>query len=189
MLAWPGLLIAALWLVWVAYWVMAARSAKHVEAREPLLGRLVFLAVMLLVAVLIAGHRWPQWLLVQVVPGGWIRYWCAVFLVIVGLAFSIWARAVLGTNWSGVVAVKVDHELIVRGPYRWVRHPIYTGALLALLGSGLAAGQCRGLVAFAIALIALWLKSRAEERWMTREFGERYVAYRQATRALLPFVL
>lgn len=189
MRAWPALLIAALWLIWLAYWVIAARNAKRAAAREPLLPRLVFLTTMLLVAVLIAGHRWPQWLLVQVVPGGWIRYWSAVFVVIIGLAFSIWARAVLGANWSGVVAVKVDHELVVGGPYQWVRHPIYTGALTALLGSGLAAGQSRGLVALAIALIALWLKSRAEERWMLREFDERYVAYRQSTWALLPFIL
>ncbi|HTC52117.1 MAG TPA: isoprenylcysteine carboxylmethyltransferase family protein [Steroidobacteraceae bacterium] len=186
---WPALLIAALWLIWIAYWVIAARAAKRVEAREPLLGRLVFLAAMLLVAVLIGGHRWPQWLMQPLIPGGWARYWFAVSLVIVGLGFSIWARMVLGANWSGVVAVKVDHELVMDGPYRWVRHPIYTGALMALLGSGLAAGQARGLVAFLIALLALWLKSRAEERWMLREFAERYAAYRRTTWALLPLVL
>jgi protein-S-isoprenylcysteine O-methyltransferase Ste14 len=187
--AWPGLLIAALWLIWGAYWIIAAFNAKREQVREPLLGRLIFLASLLLVVVLIAGHRWPQWLMVQVVPGGWTRYWIAVFLVIVGMAFSIWARGILGTNWSGVVALKVDHELIVDGPYRWVRHPIYTGILIALLGSGLAAGQVRGLLAFVIALIALWIKSRAEERWMLREFGDRYAAYRQSTWALLPLVL
>ena len=189
MRAWPGLLIAALWLIWIGYWVVAARGAKPVEAREPLPARLLFLASMLLTAVLIGGHRWPQWLLQQVVPGGWTRYWCAVALVIGGLAFSIWARAVLGANWSGIVAVKVDHELVVRGPYRRVRHPIYTGVLVALLGSGLAAGEVRGLVGFAIALVSLWIKSRAEERWMMREFGERYVEYRRSSWALLPYLL
>jgi protein-S-isoprenylcysteine O-methyltransferase Ste14 len=186
---WPGLLIAALWLIWIAYWVIAARSAKRVEAREPLGARLFFLATMVIVVLLIAGRRWPQWLLQPLIPGGWTRYWCGVFLVILGMAFSIWGRAILGSNWSGVVALKVDHELVVRGPYRWVRHPIYTGILVALLGSGLAAGQVRGLVAFAIALVALWIRSRAEERWMLREFGDRYTAYRQTTWALLPWLL
>jgi protein-S-isoprenylcysteine O-methyltransferase Ste14 len=185
----PALLIAALWLIWAAYWVIAARNAKRIEAREPLGARLVFLATMIIVVALIAGHRWPQWLMQPLVPGGWTRFWCAVLLVILGMAFSIWARVALGANWSGVVAVKVDHELIVRGPYRWLRHPIYTGILIALLGSGLAAGQTRGLLAFLIALVTLWFKSRAEERWMQREFTDRYVAYRQSTWALLPFVL
>jgi protein-S-isoprenylcysteine O-methyltransferase Ste14 len=186
---WPALLIGALWLIWIAYWIISAFRAKREQAREPALPRLLFFASLVLVAVLIARHRWPPWLMVQVVPGGWTRFWWAVFLVLIGMAFSIWARAVLGTNWSGVVALKVDHELVVAGPYRWVRHPIYTGILIALLGSGLAAGQVRGLLAFAIALIAIWIRSRTEERWMMRQFGDRYAAYRKSTWALLPFVL
>jgi protein-S-isoprenylcysteine O-methyltransferase Ste14 len=189
MRGWPGLLIAGLWLIWLVYWVIAARSAKTIAQREPLLLRAGHLMAMLLTAALIAGHHWPQWLMVRVVPGGWTRYGIGVFLVVTGLAFSIWARAVLGRNWSGTVAVKADHELIDRGPYHWVRHPIYTGALIAVLGSGLAAGEVRGLLGFLVALISLWFKSQAEERWMTREFGARYAAYRLSTWALLPFVL
>jgi protein-S-isoprenylcysteine O-methyltransferase Ste14 len=186
---WPGLLIGGLWLVWLGYWVIAARGAKSIQKREPALSRFLFFAQMILVAVLIGGHRWPSWLMVQLIPGGWSRYWFAVLLVVLGLAFSIWARRVLGTNWSGTVAVKVGHELVNRGPYRWVRHPIYTGILIALLGSGLAAGEVRGVLAFLIALIALWFKSQAEERWMLGEFGDRYVAYRRTTWALLPYLL
>jgi protein-S-isoprenylcysteine O-methyltransferase Ste14 len=70
-----------------------------------------------------------------------------------------------------------------------VRHPIYTGVLLMLLGTGLAGGRVHGLLAFPIALAALWLKSRVEERWMSAEFGERYAEYRQRSWALIPFVL
>jgi protein-S-isoprenylcysteine O-methyltransferase Ste14 len=179
---WPALLIASLWLIWLIYWLIAALGAKSIQ-------RFWHLAAMAVSAALIGAHRWPRWLMTTLVPGGWIRFQCAVLLVIAGLAFSIWARAMLGSNWSGTVALKVDHELIVRGPYQWVRHPIYTGALIAVLGSGLAAGQVRGLLAFAIVLVSLWFKSQAEERFMLREFGDRYRAYRQSTWALLPLVI
>jgi protein-S-isoprenylcysteine O-methyltransferase Ste14 len=189
MRAWPGLLILGLWLVWLGYWVIAARDAKRAGQREPAWSRLLFLAQMIIVALLDAVHHWPQWLMITVVPGGWTRYWIALLLVLLGVAFSIWARAALGTNWSGVVEVKVDHELVDHGPYRWLRHPIYTGMLIALLGTGLAAGELRGVLAFVIALLSLWLKSQVEERWMVREFGDRYTTYRRTTWALLPFIL
>ncbi|MBW8773277.1 MAG: isoprenylcysteine carboxylmethyltransferase family protein, partial [Gemmatimonadetes bacterium] len=89
----------------------------------------------------------------------------------------------------GTVTVKEGHELVQTGPYRWVRHPIYTGILLMILGTGLAGGKVHALLAFPIALIALWLKSRLEERWMVAEFGERYEAYRKSSSAIIPFVL
>jgi protein-S-isoprenylcysteine O-methyltransferase Ste14 len=144
---------------------------------------------MILVALLDAVHHWPRWLMIALVPGGWTRYWIAVLLLVFGVAFSIWARLALGKNWSGVVEVKVDHELVNHGPYRWVRHPIYTGMLIALLGTGLAAGEVRGLLAFLIAFTSLWIKSRVEERWMLREFGDLYATYRRTSWALLPYLL
>jgi len=189
MRVWPTQLIAALWLLWIVYWLIAAQSAKTTQRRESPLSRLAFLGAMLIVALLLATHRGPAWLQVQLIPGGWIRYWCAVVLVVIGLAFSVWARITLGSNWSGSVTVKIGHELIQRGPYRYIRHPIYSGALLALFGSGLAAGRVHGLLAFALAFISLALKARLEESWMTREFGERYAAYRSASWALIPYVL
>jgi protein-S-isoprenylcysteine O-methyltransferase Ste14 len=185
----PARLIGILWLLWALYWFIAARSAKQARARESAASRAGFVFVMAVVALLLAAHQWPGLLGMQLIGGGWIRYWCAVALVIAGLGFSIWARVILGRNWSGTVTVKVDHELIQRGPYRYIRHPIYTGLVLALLGSGLAAGRVHGLLAFALGFIVLWLKSRKEERWMAQEFGERYAAYKRSSWALVPFVL
>ncbi len=75
------------------------------------------------------------------------------------------------------------------GPYRSIRHPIYSGVLLMILGTGLASGRLHGLLAFPIALIALWLKSRVEERWMSAEYGERSALCKGETWALIPFVL
>jgi protein-S-isoprenylcysteine O-methyltransferase Ste14 len=182
-------LILALWLIWALYWFVAARSSKAVRRREPLGPRLAFLAQLLVTAILLGWHRWPDWLTTTLIYGGWTRYRIAVGLIVAGLALCIWARRTLGGNWSGSVTVKDDHELVQVGPYRRIRHPIYTGVLLMILGTGLAAGQVHGLLAFPISLIALWLKSRVEERWMTAEFGERYVAYRMSSWALIPYVL
>jgi len=185
---WPARLIGFLWLIWCIYWFVSAQSVKPTREREGLGGRVAFVVAVAVVVLLLVIRHWPGVLAERLVGGGWIRYWCAVALVVAGLAFSMWARAILGRNWSGTVTVKVDHELIERGPYRRIRHPIYTGILIALLGSGLAAGQLRGLLAFVIACIALWLKSRVEEAWMERTFAERYVAYRRSSWAFLPYV-
>ncbi|HTV95483.1 MAG TPA: isoprenylcysteine carboxylmethyltransferase family protein [Steroidobacteraceae bacterium] len=182
-------LIAGMWIAWIAYWFLAARTVKPARERQSAASRLGFVLAMAIVAALLGLHRLSGVLAVRLVGGGWTRYWCAVALVAAGLGFSIWARIILGGNWSGSVTVKVGHELIQRGPYRHIRHPIYTGIILALLGTGLAAGQVRGFLGFAIGFVTLWLKSRVEERWMTREFGERYAAYRQSSWALIPFVL
>jgi len=189
MRTWPAHLIGGLWLLWLLYWLFAALRTKPTREREPIWGRLAFLLSALIVAVLLAGRRWHSVLNLPLVGGGWIRYWIAVALVVAGLGFSMWARAVLADNWSGWVTVKQGHELIQSGPYRRIRHPIYTGVLLAILGSGLAAGQLRGLVALVITFIAIWLKLRTEERVMQREFGERYAGYKAVSWALIPYVL
>jgi len=189
MRVWPAGLIGALWILWILYWCVSARSLKPIRRRQSVGSRAVFVGPMALTAVLLTAQRWPGWLGERLVPGGWTRYWVGVTLVVAGLLLSVWARRMLGGNWSGTVTVKVGHELIQTGPYRWVRHPIYTGMLLALLGSALASGRVHGLLAFLIASIALWCKARVEERWMGEEFGERYAEYRRATWALVPFVL
>ena len=85
-----------------------------------------------------------------------------------GLAFSVAGRVWLGDNWSGTVTLKQDHELIRSGPYRWVRHPIYTGLLLAILGSAIALGEWRGLVALALVAVAFLRKVAIEERFLAR---------------------
>jgi protein-S-isoprenylcysteine O-methyltransferase Ste14 len=113
-----------------------------------------------------------------------------------GLAFCVSgaylacrARAMLGRNWSGAVQLKEDHELIQRGPYRYVRHPIYTGFLLLFLGSAVMVGEWRGVFALAIVCVCFWRKLRIEETWLTQHFGARYMEYIRKTKALLPGLL
>jgi protein-S-isoprenylcysteine O-methyltransferase Ste14 len=181
-------LFLALWVIWALYWIVAARSAKPVRRRERVLWRVVFIAQALLTAVLLGPHRWPGWLGSNLIGGGWVRFWIAVAVTTAGLALSIWARRTLGGNWSGSVTLKENHELVKHGPYRWIRHPIYSGVLLMILGTALASGRAQGLLAFMIALIAIYLKSRVEERWMESEFSVRYSVYRKGSWALFPFV-
>jgi protein-S-isoprenylcysteine O-methyltransferase Ste14 len=109
-------------------------------------------------------------------------------LTFAGLAFAIWARFVIAGNWSSYVELKRDHELIVAGPYRWVRHPIYTGLLLAFVGSALAVGEWRGVLAVAIVAASFWRKLKLEEAVMRRQFGETYARYAARVPALIPFI-
>ena len=102
---------------------------------------------------------------------------------------AIWARVALGRNWSGTVTIKQYHQLIRTGPYSVVRHPIYSGLLLALLGTALAVGETRGLVALAGAFLMGIFKARTEERFMIEQFGSQYEDYRKRTKALVPFIL
>jgi protein-S-isoprenylcysteine O-methyltransferase Ste14 len=114
--------------------------------------------------------------------------WSLVAITIGGCAFAVWARATLGSNWSSIVTVKQDHELILRGPYSVVRHPIYSGLLLALTGTAIAVGEIRAFIGLGLAIIGFLLKSTAEEKFMCEEFSTEYTRYRQRVRRLIPFV-
>jgi Putative protein-S-isoprenylcysteine methyltransferase len=103
------------------------------------------------------------------------------------MLFTVWARVRLGGNWSGIVTIKHDHELIASGPYAIVRHPIYTGLLVAFIGSAMVLGEWRGVLAVLVAWWALWRKLRLEERWMAERFGQQYEAYCRRVPALVPF--
>jgi protein-S-isoprenylcysteine O-methyltransferase Ste14 len=127
-------------------------------------------------------------LAIQVVPDAdWTRY-LGLVLTVAGVLFAIWGRASLGRNWSGVVSIKQEHHLVQHGPYAIVRHPIYSGFLLAMLGTALADGQTGCLIAVALAFLAWWLKSRTEEEFLAAQFGDAYTNYQARVRALVPFV-
>jgi protein-S-isoprenylcysteine O-methyltransferase Ste14 len=185
-----GPLIGLLWAAWYIYWVVAAIGVKKASRQESLLSRLSHTAPLIIAVALVAAPRpWHGWLSDRFLPRTVETYWLGVAILAVGLGFAVWARRYLGRNWSGTVTVKRDHELIRTGPYRFVRHPIYTGILLGFLGTAVSLGQWRGLLAVAFATFAFLLKIRLEEKWMTEPFGEMYVQYRKEVRALIPFVL
>lgn len=109
-----------------------------------------------------------------------------ICFVALGLGVSVLARVWLGGNWSGTVTLNQVHELIRTGPYRFVRHPIYTGLLLAVLGSAIAENEWRGLLGFAVIVLAFVHKLGIEERFLTQQFGDSYTRYRQEVPALIP---
>ena len=181
-------LFSGMWLAWGAYWWIAARDAKQTERREALGSRLLHVLPLLLAAWLIWAETVPgPFLNERLFPWAAWEFWCGALITAIGLLFAIWARLEIGRNWSGIVTIKRDHELIFSGPYALVRHPIYTGLLLAFVGSAIARGQSRGVFAVLVVWAALWRKLWVEERWMIERFGEQYVAYRQRVPAIIPF--
>jgi protein-S-isoprenylcysteine O-methyltransferase Ste14 len=179
-----GDLIAALWIAWLAYWLVAARDVKRARWRETGVSRALYIVPLLLCGVLLAGRPWlPPALTTRFVPPGPLLPVFGTLAVTAGLAFAVWARRHLGRNWSGIVTVKEDHTLIRSGPYRFVRHPIYSGLLLALVGTAAAIGEVRGVLAVACALVGFLRKIRIEEREMYRTFAES-----EETAALIPFL-
>jgi protein-S-isoprenylcysteine O-methyltransferase Ste14 len=121
-------------------------------------------------------------------PQPWIG-WLGVAITIVGFAITLWARFTLGSNWSGTVTIKVDHELIRTGPYNYARHPIYTGIIVALMGTALALDQWRGVFAVILLWIGFTIKRLKEEQFMRQTFGEQYTAYSRTTGAIFPALL
>lgn len=179
-----------IWIVFGIFWLLAAFVQKRSIRRQSIGSRLLQMGV-ILVAVLpfyIPGGK------LGVLSGSFLPntrefQYFGVLLMVVGCGFAIWARFILGTNWSGTVTVKKDHVLITRGPYAWVRHPIYTGILLGLVGTGMVVGTLIYVVTVAAVGLSLWLKLRTEETFMVETFGQQYMTYRQRVKALIPYVL
>ena len=180
------------WFALLGYWLWAARASKPTEQQEPLAKRLLAYWLPLMVALLLLGPG--DWfghslLREQFVPHTTLVYSIGLALAVLGAALAIFSRALLGRNWSATVQLKKDHELITRGPYRLVRHPIYTGLLVLFLGNAVMVGDWRGLLAVAIVFASFWRKLRLEEAWLTTHFGEPYLLYQARTKALIPAVL
>jgi protein-S-isoprenylcysteine O-methyltransferase Ste14 len=182
------LAIPILWLAWLIYWWLSARNVKPTSWREPARLWIRHRAPLILGALLFAAPRlWPRALTRRFLPEGTVFPVLGTLLLAAGLGFSVWARRHIGRNWSSHVAVMEGHTLVRTGPYRLVRHPIYTGILLAFLGMALAVGEWRALVAFVCMLVAFKVKSGLEEQRMAETFPE-YEQYRRETAALIPRV-
>lgn len=182
--------INGLWIAWVAYWVVSAARVKRAQRWESAASRASHVVPLIVAIWLLSTDalRWPvfSW---HVLPALAPRYPIGAALLLAGLLFSVWARVHLAGNWSASVTVKDHHELVRSGPYRVVRHPIYTGLLVGLLGTAIARNDVQGYIAVAIALVALWHKLHIEERFMEETFGDAYRDYRTKVKALIPFVL
>jgi protein-S-isoprenylcysteine O-methyltransferase Ste14 len=178
-----------LWDVLLLVWLIGAFTTKTTARRQSRGSRVVqSILTVYGLYLAVALH----------VPTGWMNTplytptdatgTLGLLLTLLGVLFAIWARITLGSNWSGSVTLKEDHTLVRRGPYAIVRHPIYTGFLLAALGVGLIIGELRGLIGTAIVFIGFSLKYRTEESFMLENFGEQYATYQREVKALIPFI-
>jgi protein-S-isoprenylcysteine O-methyltransferase Ste14 len=176
------------WGVGIAFWVLSAFSVKRTREQQPLPHRLSYFVLTAAAAILLNGSaritNWNRAVLPHTVVTGIL----GDVLLFVGLFIAIWARITLGGNWSARVTLKENHELIQRGPYRVVRHPIYSGLLLMILGTAILIGQVGGFVVLAFSACGLGVKLRREEALLTKHFPE-YSEYMYRTAALVPFVL
>jgi protein-S-isoprenylcysteine O-methyltransferase Ste14 len=182
------LFITWCWIAWVVYWVAMAFTTKRTVERSGFIGyRLV--TVILIIGWIAAGRLldvssrsqlWQTSLALGIVTD------C---IVLAGAAFTVWARIVLGRNWSAEVTFKKDHELIESGPYALARHPIYTGLIAMALGTAINYGRAFGFALLLALCGGLWWKAHQEERIMSRHFPDAYAAYKMRVHAIIPFVL
>ncbi len=178
-----------MWLGWIVIWMLLALRTKRARQKLKLSQALPYVVPTGVGAFLIFNRPeilkriglWCPWVSSQ----AWLSS-LGMTMTAAGLLFAIWARLYLGRNWSGQVTVKEDHELIHGGPYRFVRHPIYSGLLVALAGTTLCIRNLWAFLGFALVWLGFWLKSRLEERFMIETFGTQYEDYRRMTGAILP---
>lgn len=183
-------LIVACWIVFIAYWAVSAVGAKR-NLDRPKLWRVGGLHLSLVVLALLAFHvpAVRQWLHdVRLVAASSVATASiGVVLCAFGVGLAIWARVHIGRNWGMPMSRKENPELVTTGSYAVIRHPIYAGILLAMIGSALGTSPAWLLlvVLFAPYFVA---SGRTEEKLMLEQFPEQYADYMKRTKMLLPFV-
>lgn len=175
------------WGIWALWWLAMAFFSKSTKRRESPMQRIEHMLPAILGFALVFREGFGgEWLTRPIFVAGPTLLLACVMVTILGLLFAVWARLALGANWSGTITIKTNHQLIRRGPYRWIRHPIYTGMLAALLAVAITQGLLSGMVGFAFVFLALFRKARREELFLSQEFGEGFTEHRQHTGMFLP---
>lgn len=183
----PAYAIQLPWLIFVAYWLIAAMRVNRMERRESGANTLVRLLIMVPAYYLLFSSE-PDLgpLNFRFAPDSDGLFLVGSALTWIGVAFAIWARYHLAQFWSASVSLREGHQLICTGPYARIRHPIYTGMLTAVLGSALAVGRYRALVAFGAVLAGFVWKSLREEKLLVSQFGPAFDEHRRRTGFFLP---
>jgi protein-S-isoprenylcysteine O-methyltransferase Ste14 len=185
----PNQTFQVVWIAWVASWIAASfwsgRTAKRATTVESWIYRTIIFAGALLIApwtgrMLGEGRIW------SISDYG---AYALVGLMLVGLALTWWARIQLGRLWSSAITRKDEHRLVDSGPYALVRHPIYTGIIIALMATAATEATPMAVLGAVLIAIGLWVKARAEERFLLAELGPgAYESYRRRVPMLIPFV-
>ncbi|MGA9367369.1 MAG: isoprenylcysteine carboxylmethyltransferase family protein [Steroidobacteraceae bacterium] len=190
----PRALIGLLWAAFVLCWLLLAQFNKKASTSTPVWAgwRLRFLiAVAVFILVRFRRHAVVSHVAAigRTLPfhAGITEQWLGVGLCLAGFGFAVWARVHIGRNWGMPMSLREGHELVTSGPYAYVRHPIYSGLTLAMIGSAVTAGPL--LLVVAPLYFAYFLFSaRSEEKTMLAQFPDAYPAYRRRTKMLIPFV-
>lgn len=178
-----------LWGAFLVVWMVWAFRTKETKEREGAWSRLSYaLPTIAAFWAMFTERITLGWLRLAVFPAAPAIEILGIVLTAAGIGFAIWARASIGSNWSASVTVKVGHQLVRTGPYRRVRHPIYSGMTLAMLGTALERRELRGLLAVVLLYVGFKIKSRIEERTMSKVFGAAYDEYSRTTGAIFPRV-
>ena len=181
-------IVAVLWVLFYTYWMIAAVGVKKNVRTKGGLERwgvrlLLIAAIVLLLRIPVLRQAIQHYQAAHLGPATEL---VGFLLCLCGFAFAVWARFHLGRNWGQPMTLKQGHELVTTGPYRFVRHPIYTGILLAMLGSTIVTPFW--IVAF-ICLTGYFVYSaRTEERIMISQFPGQYPEYKKRTKMLVPLV-
>src|SRR5580704_15913865 len=182
----PGIAIIALWVLWATSWLLAAGWSAETQKQEPLHAQLLYRSLLVLGALVlgIPAHGYSGalrlWQVTRPVA------WLCVGLIALGIAFAWWARVGMGRLWSGRITRKAGHVVLDSGAFAIVRHPIYFGILIAVYGTALAKGTIWGVAGALLVTTGIIMKARLEERWLTKELGESYTAYRRRVPMLFP---
>ena len=181
--------IIACWIIYVGYWIVSARGTKAAAERQSWPAMLAYRSPLLAGGTLLWLTTVPHPLSLALTPHTDLARAVAVVVCALGLSIAIWSRRTLGGNWSSEVTFKQGHELITAGPYRFARHPIYTGILLLCLGTAIASGQLGSWLGFLLLCAGFWIKLKQEESLLLRHFPEEYPVYRRRVKARVPFLV
>jgi len=169
---------------------LAAMFTKRTLYRESRAQRLGYtIPILIGCYLLFRGYDLPYPFNVRIIPYTNPILVAAAILCVCGLVLCFWARAVLGRNWSGTITLKENHELIVRGPYRLVRHPIYTGLLVMVIATVMQQGHVAAITGLILVFASFWIKLTEEEELMRKQFSDQYLAYVERVKRIIPFVL
>jgi protein-S-isoprenylcysteine O-methyltransferase Ste14 len=184
------ILIGLLWIAWAGYWIIAARHNLTNRRTESLLTGASYRVLLIIGILLLAFPVRSQTVLdVFLWPHSALIVAIGLAMTISGLSIAVWARRHLGRYWSGRITLKVDHRVIQSGPYALVRHPIYSGILLALLGTVISIGTVQSCLGLALMFLSFVRKLTLEERWLSTDLGSEYDDYRHRVKALIPYLV
>jgi protein-S-isoprenylcysteine O-methyltransferase Ste14 len=184
----PGLIILGCWGAFLLYWFISALAVKATAERKSYTSSLPYRIPVILGAILVAKHPQPYPMNIPLTPYTFLTPWIGAGACVIGLAIAIWSRRILAGNWSSDVRFKQGHELVQTGPYRFVRHPIYTGILLMVFAPAIQYGLLHCWLGALVMAIGFWIKLKQEETVMRQHFPE-YVEYCKRVKALVPFIL